>query len=154
MAPIEAGMEKKCKVALTTGVFDIIHPGHIRFLEEAKRLAGRDGRLVVIVARDIIVRKNKGRMPLFKARDRALMVSKLKPVDTVYVGRRGDLEKNIEFFIKKIKPDVIVFGYDQDDVMRKTIKVLERLGLNTKVVKMRKFYNVSSSKIIGKIKGF
>jgi len=144
---------KSGKVILTTGVFDIIHPGHIRFLEEAKRLAGRSGRLVVIVACDAIVRKNKGRTPLFKTRDRALMVSRLKPVDIVYVGRRGDLEKNIEFFIKKIKPDVIVFGYDQDDVMRKTIKVLDRLGLNTKVVKMRKFYNVSSSKIIGKIKG-
>ncbi|MEM2854057.1 MAG: adenylyltransferase/cytidyltransferase family protein, partial [Candidatus Bathyarchaeia archaeon] len=114
-------MGKSDKVILTTGVFDIIHPGHIRFLEEAKRLAGRSGRLVVIVACDTIVRKNKGRMPLFKARDRALMVSRLKPVDTVYIGRRGDLEKNIEFFIKKIKPDVIVFGYDQDDVMRKTI---------------------------------
>lgn len=146
-------MGKNCKVVLTTGVFDIIHPGHIRFLEEAKRLAGRGGRLVVIVACDTIVRKNKGRTPLFKARDRALMVSRLKPVDTVYVGKRGDLEKNIEFFIKKIKPDVIVFGYDQEGVMRKTLNVLDRLRLNVKVVKMRKFYNVSSSKIIVKIRG-
>ncbi|MEM3712274.1 MAG: adenylyltransferase/cytidyltransferase family protein [Thermoproteota archaeon] len=150
---MKSSMGKNSRVVLTTGVFDIIHPGHIRFLEEAKRLAGRNGSLVVIVACDTIVRKSKGRTPLFKARDRALMVSKLKPVDKVYVGRRGDLEKNIEFFIKKIKPDVIVFGYDQEDIMCKTLKVLDGLGLRIKTVRMRKFYNVSSSKIIGKIRG-
>ncbi|MDW8034329.1 MAG: adenylyltransferase/cytidyltransferase family protein [Nitrososphaerota archaeon] len=149
---MKSGMGKDSRVVLTTGVFDIIHPGHIRFLEEAKRLAGRKGKLVVIVACDTIVKKNKGRIPLFKARDRAFMVSKLKPVDTVYVGRRGDLDKNIEFFIKKIQPDVIVFGYDQEEIIRKTLEVLDRLGLRIKIVKMRKFYNVSSSKIIGKIR--
>ncbi|MCS7138919.1 MAG: adenylyltransferase/cytidyltransferase family protein [Crenarchaeota archaeon] len=149
---LKSGMGKDSRVVLTTGVFDIIHPGHIRFLEEAKRLAGRKGKLVVIVACDTIVKKNKGRIPLFKARDRAFMVSKLKPVDTVYVGRRGDLDKNIEFFIKKIQPDVIVFGYDQEEIIRKTLEVLDRLGLRIKIVKMRKFYNVSSSKIIGKIR--
>jgi len=145
-------MGKNGKVVLTTGVFDIIHPGHIRFLEEAKRLAGKNGRLIVIIACDSIVRKSKGRNPLFKARDRALMVSRLKPVDTVYVGKRGNLDKNIAFFIRRIRPDIIVFGYDQDDVMQKTVRVLDSLGLKIRVVRMRKFYNVSSSKVIGKIR--
>ncbi|MGQ9691294.1 MAG: adenylyltransferase/cytidyltransferase family protein, partial [Thermoproteota archaeon] len=54
-------MVRKGRVVLTTGVFDIIHPGHIRFLEEAKRLAGRKGRLVVIVACDSVVKRSKGR---------------------------------------------------------------------------------------------
>ncbi len=140
------------RVVLTTGVFDIIHPGHIRFLEEAKRLAGEDGRLLVIVACDSVVKGNKGRSPMFRARDRAFMVSKLKPVDRVYVGRRGDIEKNIEWFLKRLRPDVIVFGYDQASIMRMTQKVLKRLGLEIKTVRMRKFFDTSTSKIIEKIR--
>jgi FAD synthetase len=146
-------MSKGGRIVLTTGVFDIIHPGHIRFLEEAKRLAGRNGRLVVIVASDSIVRKSKGRSPMFRARDRALMIHRLKPVDTVYIGRRGDLERNIAWFLKRIRPDIIVFGYDQTAVMEKTLETLDRLGLETRVVKMRKFYDISSSKIIRRIRG-
>jgi len=145
-------MGKSGKIVLTTGVFDIIHPGHIRFLEEAKRLAGKDGRLIVIVACDSVVRKSKGRSPMFRARDRALMISRLKPVDAVYVGRRGRLEKNISWFLKKIRPDILVFGYDQESVMKNTLKVMGELGLRIRVVKMRKFYDISSSKIIKRIK--
>lgn len=148
----EYTMSRRGVVVLTTGVFDIIHPGHIRFLEEAKRLAGEDGRLLVIVACDSVVKGNKGRSPMFRARDRAFMVSRLKPVDRVYIGRRGDIEKNIEWFLKRLKPDVIVFGYDQTSIMRRTQRVLKRLGLEIKTVKMRKFFNTSSSKIIEKIR--
>jgi len=145
-------MGRDGRVVLTTGVFDIIHPGHIRFLEEAKRLAGRNGRLIVIVACDSVVKKSKGRPPMFKARDRAFMISKLKPVDTVYVGRRGRLEKNIAWFLKRIKPDILVFGYDQESIMESTLKIIEELGLRVRVVRMRKFYDISSSKIIRRIK--
>ncbi|MBO3839358.1 MAG: adenylyltransferase/cytidyltransferase family protein [Thermoproteota archaeon] len=145
-------MSRGSRVVLTTGVFDIIHPGHIRFLEEAKRLAGRNGRLIVIVACDSVVKESKGRSPMFKAKDRALMISRLKPVDTVYVGRRGRLEKNISWFLRKIKPDILVFGYDQESVMKSTLKVMDELGLKIRVVRMRKFYDISSSKIIRRIK--
>jgi FAD synthetase len=145
-------MTKSGKIVLTTGVFDIIHPGHIRFLEEAKRLAGKDGRLIVIVACDSVVRESKGRSPMFRARDRALMISRLKPVDAVYVGRRGRLEKNISWFLKRIRPDILVFGYDQESVMKSTLKVMDELGLRIRIVRMRKFYDISSSKIIRRIK--
>lgn len=146
------GMSRESRIVLTTGVFDIIHPGHIRFLEEAKRLAGEDGKLLVIVACDSVVKGSKGRSPMFRARDRAFMVSRLKPVDMVYIGRRGDIEKNIEWFLKRLKPDVIVFGYDQTSIMRRAQRVLKRLGLEIKTVKMRKFFDTSTSKIIEKIR--
>lgn len=150
---VETRMSRGSRVVLTTGVFDIIHPGHIMFLEEAKRLAGRRGRLLVIVACDSVVRRSKGRSPMFRARYRAFMVSRLKPVDQVYIGRSGDIEKNIAWFLKKLKPDVIVFGYDQARIMNKTLRVLNRLGLKTRSVKMRKFFDTSTSKIIEKIRG-
>jgi len=145
-------MSGRGRVILTTGVFDIIHPGHIRFLEEAKRLAGRDGKLIVIVACDSVVRRSKGRSPMFRSRDRALMLSRLKPVDAVYIGRRGNIERNIAWFLKKIRPDIIVFGYDQTAIMEKTRRVIGELGLRVKTVRMRKFFDMSSSKIIERIR--
>jgi len=48
------------KVVLTTGAFDMLHPGHVKLLEEAKKLAGSDGKLVVLIARDETVRRNGG----------------------------------------------------------------------------------------------
>jgi FAD synthetase len=145
-------MSGRGRVVLTTGVFDIIHPGHIRFLEEAKRLAGRNGRLIVIVACDSVVRGSKGRSPMFRARDRAFMISRLKPVDAVYVGRRGRIETNIAWFLRKIRPDIIVFGYDQTAIMEKTRRVIVELGFRVKTVRMRKFFDMSSSKIIERIR--
>lgn len=152
MLTLKSGMSRGSKTVLTTGVFDLIHPGHIRFLEEAKRLAGRNGKLIVIVACDSVVKKSKGRPPMFKAKDRALMVSRLKPVDTVYIGKRGRLEKNIAWFLNKIRPDILVFGYDQESVMKSTLGIIKELGLKIKIVRMRKFYDISSSKIIKRIK--
>lgn len=145
-------MSRRSRVVLTTGVFDIIHPGHIRFLEEAKRLAGRNGKLIVIVACDSVVRGSKGRSPMFKAKDRAFMISRLKPVDAVYIGRRGNIERNIAWFLRRIKPDVLVFGYDQTAIMEKTGRVIGELGLRVKTVRIRKFFDMSSSKIIERIR--
>lgn len=145
-------MSGRSRVVLTTGVFDIIHPGHIRFLEEAKRLAGRNGKLIVIVACDSAVRGSKGRSPMFRARDRAFMISRLKPVDAVYIGRRGNIERNIAWFLRRIRPDIIVFGYDQTVIMEKTRRVIVELGLRIKIVKVRKFFDMSSSKIIERIR--
>lgn len=145
-------MSGRGRVVLTTGVFDIIHPGHIRFLEETKHLAGRNGKLIVIVACDSVVRGSKGRSPMFRARDRAFMISQLKPVDAVYIGRRGKIERNIACFLMRIKPDIIVFGYDQTAIMEKTRGVVGELGLRVKIVRMRKFFDMSSSKIIERIR--
>ena len=52
------------KTVLTSGAFDLIHYGHIRLLEEAKRLGGPDAKLVVIVARDETIRRLKGQSPV------------------------------------------------------------------------------------------
>jgi glycerol-3-phosphate cytidylyltransferase-like family protein len=61
---------------------------------------------------------------MFRARDRTFMISRLKPVDAVYVGRRGNIEKNIAWFLRRIRPDIIVFGYDQTAIMEKTRRVI------------------------------
>ena len=51
------------KTVMATGTFDLIHPGHGVYLEEAKKLGGDNSRLVVVIARDSTV-CNKKRIPI------------------------------------------------------------------------------------------
>jgi len=123
------------KKVLTAGTFDIIHAGHVRLLIEAKKLAGPDGELVVIIARDKNVRKYKGHPPIFSEKERLFMMQNLKPVDRAVLGDIKDPLSTIE----REKPDIIVLGYDQWASEEWLIKELEERGLKTKVVRMRKF---------------
>ncbi len=132
---------------VATGVFDILHPGHLEFLQEAKKLGDR---LVVVVASDEMVRKKK-RTPITPEKQRLRMVSSLKGVDKAILGDREDLFVPI----LKIKPDIIVLGKDQDFDERNLEEELKKNGLNTKVVRIKKFWEGelnSSKKIIEKIK--
>ncbi|RLG49065.1 MAG: FAD synthase [Thermoproteota archaeon] len=123
------------KKVLTAGTFDIIHAGHVRLLIEAKKLAGPDGELVVIIARDENVKKYKGHPPIFTESERLFMMQNLKPVDRAVLGDSRDPISAIE----REKPDIIVLGYDQWPTEEWLSKELEKRGLKTKIVRMRKF---------------
>ena len=90
---------------MASGVFDIIHTGHISYLEQAKAMGDE---LVVVVACDNTVRKRKHE-PITPETMRARIVNSLKPVDIAVIGSDGDMFSTIE----KIRPDVIVLGFDQ-----------------------------------------
>jgi FAD synthetase len=90
---------------LATGVFNILHPGHLLFLEESKKLGDE---LIVIVSSDKIAGKIKKGLVL-PEQQRADMVAALKPVDKVFVGDSEDTMK----LLPVIKPDVIALGHDQ-----------------------------------------
>ena len=92
--------------AMASGVFDLIHPGHISYLEQARSYADE---LVVVVACDATVRKKK-HDPITPEAMRARIVGALKPVDKVIIGGDGDFFDTVRF----VKPDVIVLGYDQN----------------------------------------
>lgn len=136
---------------LTTGAFDMLHPGHIRLLEEAKKLAGSDGKLVVVIARDETVRKNKGRDPIFDEEARRYMVSMLKPVDEAILGYTPF---SFEKVIEKVKPDIVVFGYDQEKFRKEFEKFCREKRIYVKTVTAKK-YSLgrlnSSAEIIEKI---
>jgi len=143
--------KKKRRIVLASGTFDLIHLGHIRYLEEAKKAGGRNAELIVIVARDSTVEKRKGEKPVMSENQRRALVESLKVVDEAVLGYRDfDIGKVIE----KIKPDVIAVGHDQDG-MEKTIRSYVRESeLKIKVVKISKFGQnelSSSSKIKRKI---
>ncbi|MDO5838070.1 adenylyltransferase/cytidyltransferase family protein [Candidatus Methanarcanum hacksteinii] len=91
---------------MASGVFDILHTGHISYLEQAKALGDE---LYVVVASDNTVRKNKHE-PITPERMRVRIVSALKPVDVAMIGNdSGDMFAILD----EIRPDVIVLGFDQ-----------------------------------------
>jgi len=121
---------------LASGAFEILHPGHLRFLEEAKRLGGEGSRLIVVVARDETVRRRKGRDPILGEEARRYMVSRLKPVDEAILGYSPF---SFEKVIEEVKPDIVVFGYDQEDLMRRFMEFVEEKRLKIRVVKLGRF---------------
>jgi len=142
---------KKRIIVLASGVFDLLHLGHVKFLEEAKKSGGSKAELIVIVARDNTVEKRKGKKPIMPENQRRTLVESLKVVDEAILGYE---EFDIGKVIEKIKPDVIVVGYDQGG-MEKTVKdYVKEKGLKVKIVKIGKFEEDeldSSSKIKQKI---
>ncbi len=92
---------------LVFGTFDILHPGHLSFLTQAKR---QGDTLTVVVTRDAMVKLQKKHAPIFNERERMKVVGALKMVDRVL---RGDPPGRWTI-IRREKPDVICVGYDQD----------------------------------------
>ena len=142
--------EKK-KVVLASGTFDLLHFGHVRYLEEAKKAGGENAELIVIVARDNTVEERKGKKPVMPEDQRRSLVESLKVVDEAVLGYEGF---NIDKVIEKIRPDVIAVGHDQDGIEREVRKVITEKGLNIQVAKIGRFGEEelnSSSKIKRKI---
>jgi FAD synthetase len=139
------------KVVLASGVFDLLHLGHVRFLEEAKKAGGKDAELIVIIARDSTIEKNKGRRPIMSENQRRALVESLKVVDEAVLGfEKFELGEVIEL----VKPDVIALGYDQGDMEKGVKAYVKKHGLSIKVIRIGKFEEDeldSSSKIRQKI---
>ena len=114
---------------LATGVFDIIHLGHLHYLEESKKLGDE---LVVVVATDDTVRKRKHE-PITPEAMRLELVQGLKPVDKALLGREGG---DIYEIVSEIKPDIITIGYDQTFEPEKLENDLMSRGLKVRVVRM------------------
>lgn len=132
---------------VATGVFDIIHMGHAHFLNAAKE---HGNHLTVIVANDATVRKMKG-VPILSDERRSEVVSQLKPVDEVVIGRTGDM---LDIIVDEIKPDVIALGFDQRLFTTKELEAkLSDRGLEVKVVRLKEMEQdlAGSRKIISKI---
>ena len=93
---------------MAVGVFDLLHAGHLHYLEQAKSLGNH---LTVVVAHDDTVRIRKHE-PVTNHDLRRRMVEGLKPVDDAIVGKSPDV--SIYDILPKVNPDVIALGYDQE----------------------------------------
>ena len=142
---------EKRKVVLASGVFDLLHLGHVKFLEEAKKEGGKNAWLVVIVARDSTVEKIKNRKPVMPENQRRRLVESLKVVDEAILGLE---DFDIGDVIKIVNPDLIALGYDQEDMEQGVKNYVQKNKLNVRVIRVGRFKADeldSSSKIRQKI---
>jgi FAD synthetase len=146
-----ASKQNKKTVVLASGVFDLLHLGHVKFLEEAKKTGGKNAQLIVIIARDSTVEETKGRKPIIPENQRRALVESLKVVDEAVLGLENF---DVGDVIERIKPDIIALGYDQADMEQRVREYVDKHKLNVKVVRVDKFEADeldSSSKIRQKI---
>lgn len=110
------GLKRQGKtVVFANGCFDLLHVGHLRYLDGAKRAGGKKGVLVVALNTDQSVRKIKGSArPLMPLKERAEMIGALACVD--FVTSFG--EPNAEATLKLLRPDIQAKGtdYTKDNV--------------------------------------
>jgi len=130
---------KRSVRVLAGGVFNIIHPGHVHFLEKAKKLGDE---LVVVVASDRTALKSNKKL-IFPADIRAKMVRNLKFVDKVVIGDESDMMK----VVKEEEPEVIALGYDQSE--EEITKMLRDAGISPMIVKIGELKGYSTKKITG-----
>lgn len=134
------------------GTFDLLHPGHLHYLKESKKL-GKE--LIVVVARDESVKAVKGEYPIFDETHRLELVSSLKFVDKAVLGH--DFVRDKTQIVKEHWPDVIALGYDQkpsDEALKKELE--EKINWRGKIVRIKPLNEgvFKTRKIKEKIKGF
>jgi len=106
VARVQQARRAGTSVALANGCFDILHVGHVRYLEGAR---GEADVLVVGVNGDASVRRLKGEgRPILPAQERALLVAALKAVDHVVVFEEDDVAR----LLLALRPDVHCKGTD------------------------------------------
>ncbi len=134
-----------CTIAFTNGCFDILHRGHVAYLEQAAQLADF---LVVGLNSDDSVRRLKGEeRPYIPQEDRAFILSRLEMVDVVCIFEQ---DTPLEL-IQRVKPDFLVKGGDynlENIVGREFVE-----GNGGKVLTIPLIKGRSTTNIIKKIEG-
>lgn len=125
---------------LAAGVFDVLHPGHIYFLREARALGAS---LVVVITSDETARR-QGKSPVFSEKDRREMLGALRFVDQALVGEAGkDFGTTMD-----VMPDVIALGHDQFSDLERLKSELTAIGWSGRIERVGKFGDYSSSAVL------
>jgi FAD synthetase len=112
---------------LATGTFDILHPGHILYLNKAKELGDE---LFVIISRDSMVQHKL--KPILPERQRLQVVQALAMVDHAELGSEHDIFEPLAL----IKPDIIALGYNQHFDENKLQENLKKRNIQSKVIRL------------------
>ena len=141
----ERHRQSGAKVVFTNGVFDLLHPGHIRYLASARALGDA---LIVAVNSDRSVRANKGAgRPINPEGERAEVLAALGCVDAVVVFD----EETPHAIVQRIQPDVLVKGADWPENNIVGRDIVEARG--GRVVRMELERGFSTTSIIERIRG-
>ena len=141
---VEAARAAGGRIVFTNGVFDLIHPGHVRYLRQARSFGDA---LIVAVNSDRSVRASKGDdRPIIPEAERAEIVAALAPVDVVVLFN----EDTPHEVIAAIQPDVLVKGADWGEHAIVGRELVEARGGRVVRVPMEAGY--STSAIVATIK--
>jgi rfaE bifunctional protein nucleotidyltransferase chain/domain len=135
------------KIVATNGCFDLLHLGHIRYLEAARKLGDI---LVVGLNGDQSVRELKGPgRPINNEKDRAAILAALESVDLVAIFP----ELRATRFIERAAPDVYVKGgdYSSETLNAEERAALQKIGSKIEIVPFEKGY--STSALLEKLRG-
>lgn len=125
---VDAAKRAGQRVVLANGHFDLLHVGHVRYLEGAREAGDV---LVVGVNGDAVTEKLKGPgRPILGAVDRAELVAALESVDVVVVFEDDDVTSLLE----RLRPDVHCKGTDYTEETVPEREVMKRLGGETRIV--------------------
>ena len=116
------------RVAFANGCFDVLHPGHVRYLQAAKQ----QGDILVVGVnsdRSVTALKGPGR-PLLPAQARAELVAALEPVDYVVIFD----ELNVDAMLSDLRPDVHCKGPDYTTETVPERALTESLGIAVAIV--------------------
>ena len=130
---------------LATGTFDLLHPGHLRYLSEARALGDE---LYVIVARDSMIKHKQ--KPIVPEDQRLAMVKALRIVDKAMLGSDRDIFEPL----REIEPDIIALGKNQFFNEKELQVKLNASGINAKVIRIQSFEQCelcSSASIIKRV---
>lgn len=111
------------------GCFDVLHTGHVVFLEKAKEYGDY---LIVVVGRDVNIAKIKGREPHLGENTRQRIVQNLPFVDKAVLGS----EKDQYAVVRELRPDVICLGHDQETYTDKLAPILQQEGINAEIIRL------------------
>ena len=143
LAAVSGWQKEGKKVVFTNGCFDILHRGHVEYLNKARQLGDI---LVLGLNSDASVSRLKGpERPVVKESDRAFILSQLIAVDAVTI-----FEEDTPIpLIEKLKPDILVKGgdYRLDQVVGR--ELVEKYG--GKVMTIAPVEGVSTTDLIGRI---
>lgn len=111
------------EIVLTSGSFDLIHLGHVKYLQRAKEFGGV---LVVGVDSDAKIRKRKGPdRPMVPEQERLEMLAHQRPVDLIYLKDESEPRWGL---IKAVEPDVLVLSEDHSYTEEDQKALLEHVG--------------------------
>jgi glycerol-3-phosphate cytidylyltransferase len=96
-------------IVYTGGTFDLFHSGHVAFLRSCKRIAGKDGRVVVSLNTDEFIAAYKGKPPIMSFDERKAVLMACRYVDSVVANIGGEDSKPA---IENVLPDFVVIGDD------------------------------------------
>lgn len=126
------------------GTFDLLHPGHINFIKQAKEYGDY---LVLVLARDETVKKLKGHNPVENIETRVRNLAMTDLFNLIVYGKLS----GYYLVIKKYKPDIICLGYDQTHLIGQLEDKIKKYGLKTKVVRLKSYKpNIYKTSIINK----